>query len=103
MIAIILFLIRFWIFLSSGFITILHNDIIIDSINKIGAIIRITPKILLTIIKKANNLHYTKKEFFTKNYIPTKDTFCLFLYSRFIFDAGDFAAFTQKHARFIPP
>lgn len=46
---------------------------------------------------------YFIKRILYKNSIPTKDTFCLFLGLRFIFDAGDFAAFTQKHARFISP
>ena len=46
---------------------------------------------------------YFIKRILYKNYIPAKDTFCLFLDLRFIFDAGDFAAFTQKHARFISP
>ena len=43
-----------------------------------------------------------KKEFFTKTIFPQKAP-CLFLYLRFIFDAGDFATFTQKHALFISP
>ena len=47
-------------------------------------------------------LYFTKRILY-KNYIPTKSNFCLFLGLRFIFDAGDFAAFTQKHARFISP
>jgi hypothetical protein len=47
-------------------------------------------------------LYFTKRILY-KNYIPTKSNFCLFLGLRFIFDAGDFAAFTQKHALFISP
>ena len=47
-------------------------------------------------------LYFTKRILY-KNYIPTKSNFCIFLGLRFIFDAGDFAAFTQKHARFISP